>query len=140
MPTCPQIFGLAWSPNGQQLATLCKDGRLRVYEPRSGPEPLQVSKMRWGGQGVLAGPHVLYPNRKAQGPKGPVEPALSGCVMVTVCWYLALTGEDSGTVIPVPRLQQKLAPTPHLLNGWILGCCVGVGVNGWEGVRWGGRI
>lgn len=41
---CLQIFGLAWSPDGQHLATVCKDGHLRVYEPRGGPEPLQVSK------------------------------------------------------------------------------------------------
>lgn len=40
---CPQIFSLAWSPDGQQLATVCKDGHVRVYEPRSSPVPLQVS-------------------------------------------------------------------------------------------------
>lgn len=38
-----QIFSLAWSPNGEQLATVCKDGHVRVYEPRSSPVPLQVS-------------------------------------------------------------------------------------------------
>ncbi|XP_036870380.2 coronin-7 isoform X3 [Manis javanica] len=47
-----QIFGLAWSPNGQQLATLCKDGRLRVYEPRSGPEPLQEGPGPEGARGA----------------------------------------------------------------------------------------
>ncbi|XP_030740254.1 coronin-7 isoform X2 [Echinops telfairi] len=36
-----QIFALAWSPSGQQLATVCKDGHVRVYEPRSSPEPLE---------------------------------------------------------------------------------------------------
>ncbi|XP_011297692.1 coronin-7 isoform X2 [Fopius arisanus] len=30
-----QIFSLAWSPCGQYLATACKDGKLRVYKPRS---------------------------------------------------------------------------------------------------------
>jgi coronin-7 len=48
IPTYHQIFGLAWSPDGQQLATVCKDGHVRVYEPRSGPEPLQVSTHRPG--------------------------------------------------------------------------------------------
>uniref|UniRef100_A0A8C5NW65 Coronin n=1 Tax=Jaculus jaculus TaxID=51337 RepID=A0A8C5NW65_JACJA len=33
-----QIFGLSWSPDGQQLATVCKDGRVRIYEPRRNPE------------------------------------------------------------------------------------------------------
>ncbi|XP_012503157.1 PREDICTED: coronin-7 [Propithecus coquereli] len=47
-----QIFGLAWSPNGQQLATICKDGRVRVYDPRSGPEPLQEGPGPEGGRGA----------------------------------------------------------------------------------------
>ncbi|XP_047636606.1 coronin-7 isoform X6 [Phacochoerus africanus] len=47
-----QIFGLAWSPNGQQLATVCKDGRLRVYEPRSSPEPLQEGPGPEGARGA----------------------------------------------------------------------------------------
>lgn len=45
---CPQIFSLAWSPDGKQLATVCKDGRVRVYDPRSSPLPLQVSKLCLG--------------------------------------------------------------------------------------------
>uniref|UniRef100_A0A8C5V9P4 Coronin n=1 Tax=Microcebus murinus TaxID=30608 RepID=A0A8C5V9P4_MICMU len=47
-----QIFGLAWSPDGQQLATVCKDGRVRVYDPRSGPEPLQEGPGPEGGRGA----------------------------------------------------------------------------------------
>lgn len=47
---------------------------------------------------------VMYLYRKVRDLKEVAEPALSGCVMVTVCWYLALTGEDSGTTIP--RLYQ----------------------------------
>ena len=116
VPTCPQIFGLAWSPDGQQLATVCKDGRLRIYEPRGSSEPLQVSRMAWGRPsdlvGVPAKPHMLYPNRKAQGPRGPVEPALCGCVTVTISWCQALTGEDSGIAIPIPRPQHPL-PSPQ---------------------------
>ncbi|XP_076998050.1 coronin-7 [Tamandua tetradactyla] len=47
-----QIFGLAWSPDGQRLATVCKDGRVRVYEPRSGPEPLQEGPGPEGARGA----------------------------------------------------------------------------------------
>ncbi|EQB77562.1 Coronin 7 (WD-repeat tumor rejection antigen)-like protein [Camelus ferus] len=47
-----QIFGLAWSPNGQQLATVCKDGHLRIYEPRSGSEPLQEGPGPEGARGA----------------------------------------------------------------------------------------
>lgn len=65
-----------------------------------------------------------------------MEPALSGCVVVTVCWCLALTGEDSGTTIPIPRFQEppvspfprhtpvrhaEAVPSPHLLGGWMDG-------------------
>ncbi|KAF6271355.1 coronin 7 [Rhinolophus ferrumequinum] len=58
-----QIFGLAWSPNGQQLATVCKDGRLRVYEPRSDPKPLQEGLGPEGARGArivwVCGGHCL---------------------------------------------------------------------------------
>ncbi|XP_023567541.1 coronin-7 isoform X2 [Octodon degus] len=47
-----QIFGLAWSPDGQQLATVCKDGYVRAYEPRRGPKPLQEGPGPEGGRGA----------------------------------------------------------------------------------------
>ncbi|XP_017657022.1 coronin-7 isoform X3 [Nannospalax galili] len=47
-----QIFGLAWSPDGQQLATVCKDGHVRVYEPRSSPVPLRKGPGPEGGRGA----------------------------------------------------------------------------------------
>ncbi|KAM5227747.1 coronin-7 [Ctenodactylus gundi] len=47
-----QIFGLAWSPDGRQLATVCKDGRVRVYEPRSGPEPQKEGPGPEGARGA----------------------------------------------------------------------------------------
>ncbi|XP_028750702.1 coronin-7 isoform X1 [Peromyscus leucopus] len=47
-----QIFSLAWSPDGQQLATVCKDGHVRVYEPRSSPVPLQKGPGPEGGRGA----------------------------------------------------------------------------------------
>ncbi|XP_036445907.1 coronin-7-like isoform X1 [Colossoma macropomum] len=36
-----QIFGMAWSPNGKFLATVCKDGKVRLYDPRKSAEPIQ---------------------------------------------------------------------------------------------------
>ncbi|XP_012587123.1 PREDICTED: coronin-7 [Condylura cristata] len=58
-----QIFSMAWSPDGQQLATVCKDGRLRVYAPRSGPEPLQEGPGPEGARGArvvwVCGGHCL---------------------------------------------------------------------------------
>lgn len=47
-----QIFSLAWSPDGKQLATVCKDGRVRVYEPRGSPLPLQEGPGPEGGRGA----------------------------------------------------------------------------------------
>ncbi|XP_048846279.1 coronin-7 isoform X2 [Brienomyrus brachyistius] len=36
-----QIFGMAWSPDGCLLATVCKDGKVRVYDPRQSAEPVK---------------------------------------------------------------------------------------------------
>ncbi|XP_032522862.1 coronin-7 isoform X3 [Danaus plexippus] len=36
-----QIFALDWSPCGEYLATLCKDGFIRIYSPRSKTAPLR---------------------------------------------------------------------------------------------------
>ncbi|XP_006897536.1 PREDICTED: coronin-7 [Elephantulus edwardii] len=59
-----QIFSLAWSPDGKQLATVCKDGHVRVFEPRSNPESLQKGPGPEGGRGarvvwVCGGSHLL---------------------------------------------------------------------------------
>ncbi|XP_054849343.1 coronin-7-like isoform X2 [Eublepharis macularius] len=47
-----QIFSLAWSPNGRFLATACKDGKVRVYEPRQASQPLQEGPGPEGGRGA----------------------------------------------------------------------------------------
>ena len=47
-----QIFSFAWSPCGSKFTTACKDGKIRVYEPRSSTEPYATGK---GPAGVRGG-------------------------------------------------------------------------------------
>ncbi|XP_066496626.1 coronin-7 [Tiliqua scincoides] len=47
-----QIFSLAWSPDGRHLATVSKDGKVRVYEPRKSAQPLQEGPGPEGGRGA----------------------------------------------------------------------------------------
>ncbi|XP_041943104.1 coronin-7-like isoform X3 [Alosa sapidissima] len=59
-----QIFGMAWSPDGMLLATVCKDGKVRVYDPRKSDEPIQEGPGPEGHRGarivwVLEGKYLL---------------------------------------------------------------------------------
>ncbi|XP_043945267.1 coronin-7-like [Protopterus annectens] len=47
-----QIFGLAWSPDGQHLATVSKDGKVRIYNPRQSAEPVQEGPGPEGSRGA----------------------------------------------------------------------------------------
>eukprot|EP00057_Strongylocentrotus_purpuratus_P024756 XP_011679230.1 PREDICTED: LOW QUALITY PROTEIN: coronin-7 [Strongylocentrotus purpuratus] len=57
-----QIFSAAWSPDGKRIATVCKDGLIRIYEPRSsntpvaqgpGPEGSRGARIFWVHNGEL---------------------------------------------------------------------------------------
>ncbi|XP_037871176.1 coronin-7 isoform X1 [Bombyx mori] len=59
-----QIYALDWSPCGEHLATLCKDGLIRVYAPRSSASPLRSGAGPAGSRGgrlvwALGGTHLV---------------------------------------------------------------------------------
>lgn len=39
-----QVFCAAWSPDGKYLCTVCKDGKVRIFNPRKSPNPVMVRK------------------------------------------------------------------------------------------------
>uniref|UniRef100_G3PBH3 Coronin n=2 Tax=Gasterosteus aculeatus aculeatus TaxID=481459 RepID=G3PBH3_GASAC len=47
-----QIFCMAWSPDGKLLATVCKDGKVRIYEPRKSTAPVQEGTGPEGHRGA----------------------------------------------------------------------------------------
>jgi coronin-7 len=40
-----KIFSISWSPCGNKLATICKDGFIRVYEPLASENPVAEAKV-----------------------------------------------------------------------------------------------
>ncbi|KAM9346479.1 coronin-7 [Symphorus nematophorus] len=47
-----QVFGMAWSPDGKLLATVCKDGKVRIYDPRKSTVPVQEGPGPEGHRGA----------------------------------------------------------------------------------------
>ncbi|XP_034047077.1 coronin-7 isoform X1 [Thalassophryne amazonica] len=47
-----QVFGMAWSPDGKQLATVCKDGKVRIYDPHKSTAPVQEGPGPEGHRGA----------------------------------------------------------------------------------------
>ncbi|XP_025088826.1 coronin-7-like isoform X2 [Pomacea canaliculata] len=59
-----QVFCIGWSPCSKLCATVCKDGLIRVYEPRKSPDPIRQGKGPDGSRGarvlwVLDGHYLL---------------------------------------------------------------------------------
>ncbi|XP_046355097.2 coronin-7-like [Haliotis rufescens] len=46
------VFCFAWSPDGDQCATVCKDGKVRVFEPRKSSQPLREGPGPAGSRGA----------------------------------------------------------------------------------------
>lgn len=59
-----QVFSGAWSPDGKYLSTVCKDGKLRIFNPRKYQQPLMEGPGPVGPRGarvtwVLDGQYLL---------------------------------------------------------------------------------
>lgn len=57
-----QVFSIAWSPCGSYLASVCKDGNVRVFEPRkskgpvrqgAGPNGVKGARVCWALDGAF---------------------------------------------------------------------------------------
>ncbi|CAG9762430.1 unnamed protein product [Ceutorhynchus assimilis] len=47
-----QIFSFSWSPCGAQCATVCKDGKIRIFAPRKSDLPIKEGKGPEGNRGA----------------------------------------------------------------------------------------
>lgn len=127
-----QIFGMTWSPDGKLLATVCKDGKVRIYDPRKSSAPLQVwvwfvsfnLKYEITHEdicGIQFLCHILKKNksfllfkesdwlfsfsRKVQVQRATEELVLCGCVRESTCWCQGLTGKDFCDSVTVHIIQ-----------------------------------
>ncbi|KAH9893647.1 microtubule binding protein [Cubamyces lactineus] len=55
------IQSLAWNPTGTILATTCRDRKIRLFDPRAGPDPVRVGEGHGGIKASLAlGARVVW--------------------------------------------------------------------------------
>ncbi|XP_069131157.1 coronin-7-like [Argopecten irradians] len=47
-----QVFNCAWSPDGKYLSTVCKDGKIRIFNPRKYQNPLMEGPGPEGSRGA----------------------------------------------------------------------------------------
>ncbi|KAL4230650.1 Coronin-7 [Mactra antiquata] len=47
-----EIFSAEWSPDGKYIATVCKDKKIRIYDPRTSQEPIKVGTGPDGSRGA----------------------------------------------------------------------------------------
>lgn len=70
-----QVFAMAWSPDGKLLATVCKDGKVRIYDPRKSAAPVQEGPGPEGHRGarivwVCEGKYLLVSGFNLQSERG----------------------------------------------------------------------
>ncbi|KAL1434831.1 hypothetical protein MTO96_001722 [Rhipicephalus appendiculatus] len=117
-----QIFSLAWDPDGVFLATLCKDQKLRVYDPRRSELPVREGLGPTGTRGarvtwVLGGSHLVTTgfNKVSERQGGPHQavaflPKLA-CSVAEVefaCAFRLTTTSVEPLSFRVPRLRSEL--------------------------------
>ncbi|KAJ8729045.1 hypothetical protein PYW07_006741 [Mythimna separata] len=98
-----QIFALDWSPCGEYLATVCKDGLIRVYAPRSRTSPTASGPGPAGSRGArvvwaLNGTHLVVTGFDNTSPTAS-GPGPAGSRGARVVWalngtHLVVTGFD----------------------------------------------
>uniref|UniRef100_A0A3Q2Z6P4 Coronin n=1 Tax=Hippocampus comes TaxID=109280 RepID=A0A3Q2Z6P4_HIPCM len=104
-----QVFCMAWSPDGKQLVTVCKDGKIRVYDPRKsdapegpGPDGHRGARVVWVCEGkylLVSGfnssERALYLYSAASLSSGVVA---SVCVDVSPSTLIPFYDQDTGVV------------------------------------------